>query len=97
VCVCVGLGIPNNTKATIASECCSCVSVRGEAGKPSGCIKGESNTSNGRSYVAGTMVWTLNDYYGEARGIGVSYKGGYGVSSEYGAFDLAGYEKGAAW
>ena len=29
---------------------------------------------------------TLNDYCGEARGIGVSYKGGYGVSSEYGAF-----------
>lgn len=42
-------------------------------------------------------IRTLNDYYGEARGIGVSYKSGYGVSSEFGAFDLAGYEKGAAW
>jgi hypothetical protein len=38
-------------------------------------------------------IRTLNDYYGEARGIGVSYKSGYGVSSEFGAFDLAGYEE----
>ena len=37
------------------------------------------------------MVWTLSDYYGEAR------QGWPGVSSTYGAFDLAGYEKGAAW
>lgn len=92
-----GLGLPNNTKPTVASECCSCTSVRGEGGKPAGCIKGETNISNGRSFVSGTFSWTLNDYYGEARGIGVSYKGGYGVSSEYGQFDLAGFEKGSAW
>ena len=92
-----GLGLPNNSKPTMASECCSCVSVRGEAGKPAGCIKDQTNTSNGRRFVSGTFSWTLNDYYGEARGIGVSYKSGYGVSSEYGQFDLAGFEKGAAW
>ena len=57
----------------------------------SGCIQGSTNASNGRSYMAGTMVWTLSDYYGEAR------QGWPGVSSTYGAFDLAGYEKGAAW
>ena len=51
-----GLGLPNNSKPTIASECCSCVSVRGEPGKPAGCIKGESNTSDGRPFVSGTMV-----------------------------------------
>lgn len=41
--------------------------------------------------MAGTMVWTLNDYYGEAR------QGWPGVSATYGAFDLAGFEKGTAW
>lgn len=90
-----GLGVPNNTKTVVASECCSCISGR-YPGNNAGCLKGETNMSDGRSFVAGTFSWTLNDYYGEARGYGVVYPT-YGVSSEYGSFDLAGYEKGGAW
>ena len=42
---------------------------------------------------AGTFVWTLFDYYGEP-----SFGGYPEVSSSFGMFDLAGFDKaGAAW
>ena len=75
-----GLGTPNNSKPLMASECCSCVSGRYPSNQAN-CLRGSTNTSDGRPFVTGTFSWTLNDYYGEARGVGVSYPS-YGVSSE---------------
>merc|ERR1711971_640542 len=54
------------------------------------CIAQQTDRSNSRDYMSGTMVWTLFDYYGESHGWPH-------VSSQYGTFDLAGFEKGGAW
>ena len=93
-------------KPEFASECCSCNSQRGEdvggAGSGRGgvwtkksfnadCTSSQTNASDGVRYVAGTMVWTLFDYYGEPDG------GWPHVSSTFGSFDLAGFPKPAAW
>merc|ERR1719272_2408395 len=79
-----------SSKPTFASECCSCMSMRDEnEGRNMGCIAGQTNASNGRDYMSGTMVWTLFDYYGESHGWPH-------VASEYGQFDLAGFPKAAA-
>lgn len=48
------------------------------------------NASDGADYAAGTMVWTLFDYYGEPP------VGGQEVSSTYGQYDLCGFPKAAA-
>lgn len=49
------------------------------------------NASDGIDYSAGTMVWTLFDYYGEPPSAGLT------VSSTYGQFDLCGFPKSAAF
>jgi Glycoside hydrolase family 2 C-terminal domain 5/Domain of unknown function (DUF4982)/Glycosyl hydrolases family 2, TIM barrel domain len=54
------------------------------------CLERLVNASDGVDYSAGTMVWTLFDYYGEPPSRGVT------VSSTYGQFDLCGFPKGAA-
>ena len=97
----------NASKPTMASECCSCYSLNagwpwrtgyhGDGnlrgmGFQADCIAAQSNASAGRRFMAGTMVWTMMDYYGES-------KGWPRISSQYGsAFDIVGLEKGgAAW
>lgn len=54
------------------------------------CLEKLVNASDGADYSAGTMVWTLFDYYGEPPSAGLT------VSSTYGQFDLCGFPKGAA-
>jgi len=80
----------NPDKPTFASECCSCQTMRDEPDEfNGGCVAGQTNQSNGRPYVSGTMVWTLFDYYGESHGWPH-------VISEYGQFDVVGFAKAAA-
>lgn len=91
----------NPTRPKFASECCSCSSNRSpqfRSSSPAGlldeqvdlsgesCTAEQSNRSNARPFMAGTMVWTLFDYYGESHGWPK-------VSSAYGQFDLAGFQK----
>ena len=89
------------SKPLFASECCSCISQRGEdftrnntnVNFNAGCVAGQTNTSNGVPWIVGTMVWTLMDYYGEP-----AFGGWPHVSSSFGSFDLAGFPKAAvAW
>lgn len=61
------------TKPLMASECCSCMTMRGEdravhpsTGGPgilaewnAPCLTSQSNGSNGLPYMVGTEVWTL--------------------------------------
>ena len=97
-------------RPTAATECCSCLSQRGEdvditphvnPKKPGNnsvfysnfnadCVKEQTQWSDALTFVAGTYVWTLHDYMGEP--------GGWPhVSSSFGAFDIAGFPKAAAW
>ena len=75
-----------------ASECCSCSTQRGTADtdveewKELSCTAEQSNRSESRPFMSGTMTWTLFDYYGESHGWPH-------VSSSYGQFDLAGFIK----
>jgi hypothetical protein len=102
------------SKPLMASECCSCMTMRGEdrtikpqpdlnatstsvhlgverPPSPGGpgilaewnapCLISQSNGSNGLSYMVGTEVWTLFDYYGESHGWPH-------VISMYGQFDV---------
>lgn len=55
------------------------------------CLDKYVNASDGVDYAAGTMVWTLFDYYGEPTSPGLE------VSSTYGQFDLCGFPKSAAF
>jgi hypothetical protein len=55
------------------------------------CLDNYVNASDGVDYAAGTMVWTLFDYYGEPPSAGLT------VSSTYGQFDLVGFPKAAAF
>ena len=90
------------TKPIFMSECCSCNTQRGEDEDGGGvsvehnfnapCVEGQTNASNGVDYVAGSMVWTLFDYYGEP-----SFGGWPHVSSTFGSFDLAGFPKAAVY
>lgn len=65
-------------KALIASECCSCMTMRGENHKNSSivrpvpsqfnadCLADQVNRSDdGRPWSVGSMIWTLFDYFGE--------------------------------
>ena len=92
--------VPN--KAVIGSECCSCTTQRGEdvADKSNhilsnfnaDCNKGQTENQLDRKFVAGCMVWTLFDYYGEPA------EGGWPhVSSSFGSIDLAGFAKASAY
>ena len=90
------------TKAVIGSECCSCVTQRGEdfsdktnhilSNFNADCNKGQTGNQLNRKFVAGCMVWTLFDYYGEPA------EGGWPhVSSSFGSIDLAGFAKASAY
>lgn len=54
------------------------------------CVSEQTQRSNGRDFVSGTMVWTLFDYYGESHGWPH-------VISMYGSFDVVGFPKSAAF
>lgn len=90
------------SKPMVGSECCSCRTQRGEdvanKSKPNfGNFNGDCDSSqNGdefnRKFVAGSMVWTLFDYYGEPTPYGWPM-----VSSSFGSIDLAGFSKASAF
>jgi hypothetical protein len=89
-------------KPTVASECCSCNAMRGQdttvvwpqappnvpkiSSFSGDCLKAEVGALELRPFVSGTFAWTLFDYWGES--------GGWPwVTSTYGAYDPAGFEK----
>ena len=86
----------------INSECCSCVTQRGEdVASPkeavlsnfnAKCISEQTSRGLTRRFVAGSMVWTLFDYYGEPTPYNWPM-----VSSSFGSIDLAGFSKAAAF
>ncbi|XP_062504714.1 beta-galactosidase BoGH2A-like [Corticium candelabrum] len=86
----------------VESECCSCRTQRGEdianKTKPNfGNFNGDCDSSQNsgefsRKFVAGSMVWTLFDYYGEPTPYGWPM-----VSSSFGSMDLAGFPKASAF
>ena len=88
-------------KPLIGSECCSCTTQRGEdyANKSApnlgnfnaNCNQGQTENQLNRKFVAGCMVWTLFDYYGEP-----SF-GWPHISSSFGSIDLAGFAKASAY
>ena len=89
-------------KPLIASECCSCFTQRDEdvtnaSRKVLGsffadCMKLDTGYSLNLKFVAGCMVWTLFDYYGEPTPYWWPM-----VSSSFGSFDLAGFPKASAY
>ena len=89
-------------KPTIGSECCSCRTQRGEdfsdSKKPvfgsfnADCNQAQTGYELNRDFVAGCMVWTLFDYYGEPTPYGWPM-----VSSSFGSIDLAGFAKPSAY
>lgn len=88
-------------KPLIGSECCSCVTQRGEDFPIKGrilsnfnadCISEQTEYQLNRKFVSGCMVWTLFDYYGEPSSIGWPQ-----VSSSFGSIDLAGFAKASAY
>ena len=87
-------------KPIIGSECCSCQSQRGEddrspkafGGFNANCIQAQTAFQLSRSFVAGCMVYSLFDHYGEVTGIRWPH-----VSSSFGAFDIAGFPKASAY
>ena len=91
-------------KPTIGSECCSCVTQRSEdfpnGSDPSNptlgnfnadCLSAQTENQLNRKFVAGCMVWTLFDYYGEP------HFGWPHISSSFGCIDLAGFPKASAY
>ena len=86
-------------KPLIGSECCSCQTQRGEdvGGNTTfksfyaQCSESQTRAELDRQFVAGCMVWTLFDYYGEP-----SY-GWPHVSCSFGQIDLAGFAKAQAY
>eukprot|EP00117_Sycon_ciliatum_P016228 scpid31162/ scgid15748/ Beta-galactosidase; Lactase len=84
----------------INSECCSCVTQRGEdtadethlANFNADCISEQSARGITRPFVSGSLVWTLFDYLGEPTPVEWPH-----VSSSFGSFDLAGFSKAAAF
>ena len=86
----------------INSECCSCVTQRGEdvpdpkaatlGNFNADCISEQTSRGLARKFVAGSMVWTLFDYYGEP----TPYRWPM-VSCSFGSIDLAGFSKAAAF
>eukprot|EP00118_Oscarella_pearsei_P001518 m.7665 g.7665 ORF g.7665 m.7665 type:complete len:973 (+) comp19344_c0_seq1:163-3081(+) len=89
-------------RPTIASECCSCTTQRGEdvrnKTKPSlgnfngDCDESQTGVQFDRNFVSGTLVWTLFDYYGEPSDYHWPQ-----VSSAFGSIDLAGFAKASAF
>lgn len=67
-------------KAVWGSECCSCMTMRGEdaVNKSASvrqtsfnapCVQQQTNWTNGRDFVIGSMVWTAFDYLVSAPGV----------------------------
>ena len=89
-------------KPLIGSECCSCRNQRGEpvtnktqkiySSFNADCYRGQIQAELNRSFVAGVMIWTLFDYYGEP----TPYLWPH-VSSSFGSIDLAGFAKASAY
>ena len=86
-------------KPLVASECCSCETMRGEADDlpmntsivfysefNAPCQASQTQDALGLEYVSGSFVWTAFDYYGEPD------KWPH-ISSSFGSFDLAGFAK----
>ena len=88
-------------KPLIGSECCSCTTQRGEdyannsapnlGNFNANCSKAQTKAQLDREFVAGCMVKTLFDYYGEP-----SF-GWPHISSSFGSIDLAGFAKASAY
>ena len=87
-------------KPLINSECCSCVTQRGEdeaspehnSNFNADCISEQTSRGMDRPFVSGSLVWTLFDYLGEPTPIEWPH-----VSSSFGSFDLAGFNKAASF
>ena len=89
-------------KPLIGSECCSCRTQRMElsfnttkkifGNFNADCNKDQTLYQLSRPFVAGCMVWTLFDYYGEPTPYGWPL-----VSSSFGSIDLAGFAKASAY
>ena len=89
-------------KPLIGSECCSCTTQRGEdtadpktatlSNFNANCNQAQTGNQLNRKFVAGCMVWTLFDYYGEPTPYGWPM-----VSSSFGSIDLAGFAKASAY
>jgi len=99
-------GEPN--KLVVMTECCSCETQRGEdadllstrnasyiyaSNEAAACMGQKVAISDNVTWVGGTHSWTLHDYYGEP---GENNKWPH-VSSSFGSYDLAGFDKAAAW
>ena len=95
-------------KLVVATECCSCETQRGEdedllptrnssyiyaGNEAAACMARDVAKSDNVSWVGGTHVWTLHDYYGEP---GEDNKWPH-VSSSFGSYDLAGLPKAMSW
>jgi hypothetical protein len=90
------------TKPVIGSECCSCRTQRGEdiadsSKKTLGsfnadCNQNETGYQLDRKFVAGCMIWTLFDYFGEPTPYGWPL-----VVGSFGSFDVAGFPKPSAY
>ena len=90
------------TKPVIGSECCSCLTQRGEDVADSSkkiigsfnadCNQQESGYQLDRKFVAGCMIWTLFDYFGEPSPYGWPL-----VVGSFGSFDAAGFPKPSAY
>ena len=89
-------------KPLIGSECCSCRTQRGEdtadGKKPvfgsfnADCNQEQTEYQLDRKFVAGCMVWTLFDYYGEPSPYGWPM-----VVGSFGSIDVAGFPKPSAY
>ena len=89
-------------KPLIGSECCSCRTQRGEdiadSKKPvfgsfnADCNQAQTENQLDRKFVAGCMVWTLFDYYGEPTPYGWPM-----VVGSFGSIDVAGFPKPSAY
>ena len=90
------------TKPVIGSECCSCRTQRGADVADSSkkiigsfnadCNQEETGYQLDRNFVAGCMVWTLFDYFGEPSPYGWPF-----VVGSFGSFDVAGFPKPSAY
>ena len=90
------------TKPVIGSECCSCRTQRGEDIANSSkkilgsfnadCNQQETGYQLDRKFVAGCMIWTLFDYFGEPTPYGWPV-----VVGSFGSFDVAGFPKPSAY
>lgn len=88
-------------KPLIGSECCSCPSQRGEddrslvsfGGFNANCLQQQSQYQLTRKFVAGCLVYTLFDHFGESD---IFHKWPR-VSTSFGAFDIAGFPKSSAY